>query len=361
MLTLLTTLATAAALVAPAPRTLVAGPVLAGPDMVVWGEQQDGLSVLRAWPAQRALWQSASSSFAGPLAASRAVVAFSRSFDPCAAQPGIACPVETETLAGLPGGSLRRVGSLQRCAVGEARPLAVLGSFVARIALDCDTNTARAEVRDAHAGFRLLVTRPAACCRIAAAGRFVAWSSGRAVDVFDLRARKLAYRATVPGADPIAAFDVQDDGTLALVLGPDPEGRLTLAWRSSGSATLHRFAFAVQLPASGPQVRLVGGRVVVERAASRSAQLVAAPLDGGPPRTLARFGGATEQVGGFDAAGGLVTWASRRIASSRVDCPPPGQGRPCVVLKTGTTTIWRADVSGGAAKPVAQWAFVDAP
>src|SRR6266581_3583757 len=109
MLALLASLLTVVALPAassPPPRLLVIGPALAG-DRVVWGEQQDTRSVLRAWPDSSPLWQSTTSWFAGPLAGSAALVAFSRSYDGCPGRPGVACPVETQTLAGPPRGSLR--------------------------------------------------------------------------------------------------------------------------------------------------------------------------------------------------------------------------------------------------------------
>jgi hypothetical protein len=98
----------AVALVAPSPppRMLVAGPALAG-DRVVWGEQQEQLSVLRAWPETSPLWKNSSSWFAGPLAGSPMLVAFSRSYDGCPGQSRVACPVETQPLAGPPRGSLR--------------------------------------------------------------------------------------------------------------------------------------------------------------------------------------------------------------------------------------------------------------
>jgi hypothetical protein len=76
---------------------------------------------------------------------------------------------------------------------------------------------------------------------------------------------------------------------------------------------------------------------------------------------LAHFTGRLEQVGGFDAAARTATWASRRITRTRLDCPPPGQQRPCLLRKTGVLTIWRAEISGGRATAVASWTFTDAP
>src|SRR2546428_38983 len=104
MVTLFASVLAAGALAAPSPqpRMLVAGPALAG-GRVVWGEQREGLSVLRAWPDASPLWQSSSSWFAGSLAGSSTVVAFSRSYDGCPGRPGVVCPVETQTMAGPRG------------------------------------------------------------------------------------------------------------------------------------------------------------------------------------------------------------------------------------------------------------------
>ena len=132
MIGLLAALVTAGAVLAPPPpppRLLVAGPALAG-SRVVWGEQQGTLSVLRAWPDSSPLWQSATSWFAGPLAGAAPLVAFSRSYDGCPGQAGVVCPVETQTLAGPPRGSLRPLGPAARCvAGGPGRRLAVSGAL----------------------------------------------------------------------------------------------------------------------------------------------------------------------------------------------------------------------------------------
>src|SRR3977135_1172981 len=92
----------------PQPRALVAGPALAG-NRVVWGEQREGLNVLRAWRDSTPLSPRRPRWFAGSPAGSQTLVGFSRSYDGCPGQPGFACPVETQTLVGAPRGSLRPV------------------------------------------------------------------------------------------------------------------------------------------------------------------------------------------------------------------------------------------------------------
>jgi hypothetical protein len=345
----------AIALVAPSaqPRTLVAGPALAG-GRVVWGEQGDGLNVLRAWPDTTPLWQSASSWFAGPLAGSQTLVAFSRSYDGCPGQPGFACPVETQTLVGTPRGSLRPLAPAERCSAGgQNRRLAISGSLVAFVALQCDSSGQRVTV---HNGSRIVFQRGAACCEVALAASYLAWKSGTSVDVVDLRTRRLVYQVKPPPGEPIAAFDVRADGALAMVLGPAPNGRATLAWRAAGGPRIQRLRVPALFAPNGPSVRMVGDHIVFETAT----QLAVADLRG-RVRVLARFSASVEQAGEIDAAGGHVTWASRHITSTRVDCPPAGQGRPCRLLKSGTETVWLADLPSGPPRPIARWTFADAP
>ena len=174
MVTLLASLLAAGTLVGPAPsaRVLVAGPALAG-SRVVWGEQRDRLSVLRARPDASPLWQSASSWFAGSLAGSPTLVAFSRSYDGCPGRPGVACPVETQTVAGPPRGSLRPLAPAERCSAGGARRrLAVSGPLVAFLELGCDSSRDTVTVRD---GSRIVFQRRGAtCCDVSLAGSYLA-------------------------------------------------------------------------------------------------------------------------------------------------------------------------------------------
>jgi hypothetical protein len=362
MVGLLASLLAAGALLTPptaAPRLLVAGPALAG-DRVVWGEQQGTLSVLRAWPDSSSLWQSATSWFAGPLAGGARLVAFSRSYDGCPGQVGVVCPVETQTLAGPPRGSLRPLGAPVRCvAGGPGRRLAVSGALVALLELRCDGSGETVTVRE---GSRVLYeSHAASCCDVALGGSYLAWRSGTAVDVLDLRTHRLAYRAAAPPGEPIVAFDVQADGKLALLLGPTRDGSVTVGWRTPGTANLHRLRLRVALPPAGPALRLIGDRIVTEAAeAGGPTELVLADLTG-RVNVLARFAAPVEQSGAIDATSDRVTWASRQITSSRVDCPPAGQGRPCRMLKSGIETVWLAGLTERTPRPIARWVFTDAP
>jgi hypothetical protein len=105
---------------------------------------------------------------------------------------------------------------------------------------------------------------------------------------------------------------------------------------------------------------MVGDRIVVVSPGTGSgSELVSTDL-GGSVRRLAHFTKSVEQVGGFDASVKSVTWASRRITHTSVDCPPPGQGRPCRLLKSGVATIWVASTDSGPPRAVERWSFADA-
>jgi hypothetical protein len=142
---------------------------------------------------------------------------------------------------------------------------------------------------------------------------------------------------------------------------PPATGRATLAWRTLGAATLHRLRLRVALPLAGPALRLIGDRVVTETGeAGGATELVLTDLTG-RVNVLARFSAPVEQSGAIDATSDRVTWASRQITSSRVDCPPPGQERPCRLLKSGIETVWLANLTARTRRPIARWVFTNAP
>jgi hypothetical protein len=348
---------------APTPsRTLVAGPALAG-DRVVWGEQRGKTNVVVGAGSGALLWQSRSAWLAGPLAGSRSTVAFATNSNGCSGA-NTACPVETTFFARRPGHGWIPITSPVRCvSTAAGRTLAVSGPLVATVTPNCDSPSKGTLLvrRDGRVVFRRAGVE---CCDVALAGRTLAWRSGGAVDVFDLATRRLRFRAAPPAGAPIAAFDVQADGKLAMLVGRQPDGHATAAWRSAADPTLHPLRLAAVLPGNQPRLRLIGDRLVLETAphttptdnVPRSA-LVISDL-AGRTRVLARFSGRLEQIGSFDATTRTVTWASRRITRTRLDCPPR-QG--CMVRKTGTLTIWRAETAGGPIHAVASWAFTDAP
>jgi hypothetical protein len=349
----------------PPSRTLVAGPALAG-DRVVWGEQRGKTNVLVGAGSGALLWQSGSAWLAGPLAGSRLTTALATSSSSCSGA-NTACPVETTFFADRPGHGWIPITAPMRCRSTTAgRNLAVSGPLVATVTPNCGSAAKGTMLvrKDGRVVFRRTGVE---CCDVALAGQTLAWRSGGAVDVFDLATRRLRFRAAPPAGEPIAAFDVQADGKLAMLVGRQPDGHATVVWRSTVDPTLHLLQLAAVLPAHQPSLRLVGDRLVLETAPPAtptdnvpSSALVVSDL-AGRARVLARFSSRLEQVGAFDATTHTVTWASRRITRTRLDCPPPGQGRPCLIRKTSALTIWQANTAGRAAHAVATWAFTDAP
>lgn len=344
----------------PPSRTLVAGPALAG-NRVVWGEQRGQTNVVVGAGSGALLWQSRSAWLAGPLAASPSTVAFATDSNGCSS--ATACPVETTFFADRRGHGWLPITSPMRCVSATGgRTLAVSGLLVATVTPNCGSPS-KATLLVRRDG-RVVVRRAGVeCCDVALAGPTLAWRSGGAVDVFDLATRRLRFRAAPPAGAPIAAFDVQADGKLAMLVGRQPDGHATLAWRSAADPTLHPLQLAAVLPGNQARLRLIGDRLVLETAPHTTptdnvpgSALVVSDL-AGRARVLARFSGRLEQVGSFDASTRTVTWASRRITRTRLDCPPPRQA--CMVRKTGTLTIWQANIAGGAAHAVTSWAFTD--
>jgi hypothetical protein len=96
-----------------------------------------------------------------------------------------------------------------------------------------------------------------------AAGPFAAWiaHSGEIV-VYDTASASVAYRITLPrGAQP-AAWDLQDDGKVALALAPDSSHGATLAWYSPDDPAPHPVALP---PAQYWDVHIAGDRIAYLR------------------------------------------------------------------------------------------------
>jgi hypothetical protein len=106
-------------------------------------------------------------------------------------------------------------------------------------------------------------------------------------------------------------------------------------------------------------VQIAGDRIAVERVRGRKTRaLVVADLDG-RARTVATFTGRMT-LSGFDFDGQRIAWASDHVTARRVDCPPPGQGRPCVRRVSGVTSIWRRLLRTGATRLVARLRYENA-
>jgi hypothetical protein len=198
------------------------------------------------------------------------------------------------------------------------------------------------------------------CCRdIAIAGKYVAWNERRDVVVYDRAARRVAYRARVRpvGIDADFHFDLQSDGKLAVafrLVEFARAGTTAIGWLSPSKPSLHLLPFR----GSDTNIRIAGDRIAFQRFVSpKRSALVVADLER-RARTFARFA-QPMRLRGFDFDGRRLTWASDRITSRRVDCPPPGEGRPCVRRESGVTSIWLRSVATPRARLIARLRFDD--
>jgi hypothetical protein len=232
--------------------------------------------------------------------------------------------------------------------------------------LDCEGQTLRVVVRDVGHGGKPLVVRDAAisggCCRdVAIAGQFVAWSDRSEVVVYDRRGRRVAYRARVgpkAGIDVDLGFDLQPDGKLAVayrLVEFARTGPTTIAWFSPSAPSPH----VLPLRGTSTRVRIADDRITFERFLTPKASSLDIANLAGRAQTVARFAPPVQLRSGFDFDGHHIAWASHRITATRVDCPPPGQERPCVRRETGVTSIWLRPAAGGTRKLIARLPFAD--
>jgi hypothetical protein len=351
-------------------RVLWQGPVLAGA-AVVWAEEAGGTGSLHLWAprrGERVVYRSGSLALARPLAASRSLLAFERSYPSCAPQPGRVCPQAEDALAGPPAGPFRTLVRPRTCSLATAgNALALDGGLAAYLELDCARGRVRVVVRDLARRRRPILLRDAAvsggCCRdVSIAGQYVAWDDARRgeVVVFDRVARRVAYRARIgrgASVDVDLSFDLQRDGKLAVAYRRNAAARAsptTVAWFSPRAPRAHVLPFAGR----AARVRIADDRIAFERflTPTRSA-LVVTDL-GGRAQTLARFAPPLRLQSRLDFDGRLIAWASDRLTGTHVDCPPPGQERPCVARESGITTIWlRAPLA--VPRPLARLPFAD--
>jgi hypothetical protein len=105
-------------------------------------------------------------------------------------------------------------------------------------------------------------------------------------------------------------------------------------------------------------VHIAGDRIVYHRFLTPTSSALSVVDLAGRARTIARFAPPL-RPGQFDYDGRRVAWASDRVTATRVDCPPPGQGRPCVMRETGVTTIRVRRVDDARARVVARLHFDD--
>jgi hypothetical protein len=349
-------------------RVLWQGPLLAG-DAVMWSEEARGTGSLHLWTSRRRdriVYGGDSLAVTRPFAASRTLVAFERTYPSCPPPPGHVCPQGADALIGPLTGPYRPLVRPHICFLPSlGNSLALDGGVAAYLDLDCTRQRLRVLVRDVGQGGEPRVLRNApisgGCCRdIAVAGRYVAWSEGRDAVVYDRVARRVAYRARIgpAGIGVDFDFDLQQDGKLAVafrLVEFARAGPTTIAWLSPSRPLLH----VLPLRGSDTGISIAGDRIAFERFVSQTkSALVVADLTG-RARTVARFAEPTRLRSGFDFDGKRIAWASDRVTARRVDCPPPGQGRPCVRRESGITSIRRRTVATGATRLLARLRFDD--
>ncbi len=350
-------------------RVLWQGPALAG-DAVVWGEEAGATGSLHQWTqrrGERVLYRSDSLALGRPLAASRTLLAFERTYPSCKPQPNFVCPQAEDALVGPPQGPFRTLIRPRKCSMPTlGNTLALDGGMAAYLEVDCEGQRMRVVVRDVGHSGRPSIVRDAVlssgCCRdVAIAGRFVAWSDRNEVVVYDRLARRIAYRASIgpeAGIDVDLGFDLQRDGKLAVsyrFVEIARAGPTTIAWLSPSAPRLH----VLPLRGSDTRIRIAGDRIAVERYLSPSASVLVVADLAGRARPVAGFAPLVRLRGRFDFDGRQIAWASDRVTSTRVDCPPPGQGRPCVRRETGVTSIWIRGVVAGTPRLIARLPFDD--
>ena len=350
-------------------RVLWQGPALAG-DAVVWGEAAGTTGSLHEWTrrsGERVLYRSDSLALGRPLAASRTLIAFERTYPSCKPQPNFACPQAEDVLVGPPRGPFRTLVRPRTCITATSGNTAALDEGVAAyLEVDCAEQQTKVLVRDVGHSGKPLILRDAMlssgrCQDVRIAGRFVAWTERNEVFVYDRLARRLAYRARIgpaAGIDVDFGLDLQRDGKIVVSYRLVEFARAiptTIAWVSPSAPRLH----VLPLRGSDTRIRIAGDRIAFERFRTPTTSvLVVADLTG-RARSVGNFAPPVSLHGRFDFDGRHVTWASEHVTSSRMDCPPPGQERPCVRRETGVTSLWIRAAAGGTPRLVARLRFDD--
>jgi hypothetical protein len=354
---------------APQSRVLWQGPALAG-NAVVWGEELNGTGSIHRWIPHRrnqVLYRGDSLALTRPLVASAKLIAFGRSYPGCAPEPNQVCPQVEDAVIGPARGPFKRLVAPRKCSMPTlGNTIALDGGVAAYLELDCSRQRLRVLVRDVvHSkSARLLVDAPLSggCCRnLAIAGRFVAWSERNSIVVYDRRANRVAYRARIgpaAGIDVDFGFDLQNDGKLAVsyrLVEFARAGPTKIGWVSPSAPNVH----LLPIRGSDTPIRIARDHIAFDRFVDQTKSTLVVADFAGRTTAIARFAPPVRLRSGFDFDGQNIVWASDRVTGNRVDCPPPGQGRPCVRRETGVTTIWLRGARGGTPRLLARLPFFD--
>jgi hypothetical protein len=365
-----------------APPVLQVGPVLAQGG-VAWGEQAAGaldIRLARPGHASVVLYRHADAQLT-EIAGSPSLVAFRFEETSCGSV-GMSCGSSRHLVSVGPGGRVSHISDTPSCDgggwlvfPGMPDSLDTAGRRVtsSETRASCAGSTPkfhrRVFVRD-PSGTRVLVDRSQPTPDqwtgdVRLAGRFLAWSTDRGgtVVVYDLAAGKVAYRARLLDRQGLGnvTFDVQSDGKLVVAYQPSASERAgrVLVFEPDGASRV--LPLSAVVPGAGAGIRLGGDRIAVVRPTGQSSsELVVSDLSG-HSTTMARFDGVAYRPVGFDYDGTRLVWASDHITGTRVDCGPPGIGRPCVKLESGVTTVWLAQRAGTKPSPIARVPFTDQP
>ena len=346
--------ATAAVSVATVARHVpAAGPALSG-DEVAWGEAgvDGGLAVLRARPgeAPRRVFEAAPATgenrrrhFGGVpagLAGSASRLAFVTGVDTCHADgDAVSCSGTVTARAGGPAGPFEPLAA--GCRTGGYASVAADGDTVATAIsyATCDgREVAQVRVKEGDGAERVVYSREdvAVIRQVAVAGGLIAWTeSGSPGIQTTLVVRELASGrevARVRAADFVGgrsgydAFDVDADGTIVALGGPQPRCYYTcVVWMRVGDLRPR----VVSRRALGGRVAISGGRILVATQRRLHAhRLVVLSLKGRVLRTLDRFSRRRAPVGELVLDGRRAAWG----VSGDPDGAAPGG--PGAVLTT---------------------------
>ena len=331
------------------------GPVLAGTS-VAWIDAA-ATTAVRVWSGQRVrdVYVDPGGSL-GRLAGSADALAFRRSSAPCAQ-----CATATQVVGGRLGGPFRPLYEASRCHLPWAsNHVDVSHGAVAFEWDDCGHDRRSVVVEDAVRPkpvevYRRVFTGRACCFGAHVAGKHVAWGDGwgSRVVVYDRDRRRVAYVAYLPARLGAGAFDLQEDGKIALL------GVAAVLWFSPREPRPHAIPFGTRgraTVATQQLIRFSADRIALLRYEGGDPRALAVLDLAGRPVRLVRFDARTVPVAGFDFDGDRLVWASATIRSRRLDCPRTAS---CVTYASGRVRIRLADSNG--VRTIAASEFADVP